>query len=181
MNIKKILLFTTIIGLSLGLSSCGSFSSRLIKNDEKTADARFKNIIEAIEKKDKEGLKKMFSPSALNEAKDIDDGIEYIMKFYKGKMKSRDDGTVITSDSKNEGAKKSELRCGYTVTTDEDTYIVFFIDQIVNTKSTDDIGLYMLQIIKESDKKKEFDGGGEKTRCAGIYRPQNTTMKEENK
>ncbi|EPR11484.1 hypothetical protein L323_11790 [Ruminiclostridium papyrosolvens C7] len=58
---------------------------------------------------------------------------------------------------------------------------MFFIDQIVDRKSTDNIGLYMLQIIKESDKKKEFDGGGEKTRCAGIYRPQNTTMKEENK
>ncbi|EPR11483.1 hypothetical protein [Ruminiclostridium papyrosolvens] len=54
---KKLILLI-IVGLSLGLSSCGSFSSRLIRNDEKTADTRFKNIIEAIEKKDKEGLKK---------------------------------------------------------------------------------------------------------------------------
>ena len=29
----------------------------------------------------------------------------------------------------------------------------------------------MLQVIKESDREKEFDGGGDKTRCAGIYHP----------
>ncbi len=169
MKLKKLLLLTTIVGLSLGLSSCGSFSSRLTRNDEKTADARFKNIIEAIEKRDKEGLKKMFSPSALKEAKDIDDGIEYIMKFYKGKLKS-EDGTVVTSDFKEDGQTGSELQCYYKVKTDEEAYTVFFIDQIIDSKNSDNLGLYMLQIIKQADEEKEFDWG-DKTRCAGIYRP----------
>ena len=65
----------------------------------------------------------------------------------------------------------------YTVTTEEDTYIVFFIDQLVDTKNTDNVGLYMLQIIKESNEEKEFDWGN-KTRCAGVYRPSVTEKRK---
>lgn len=172
MNSKTFILFIIIITLSLGLLSCGSFKSEILARDDNTiADTRFQNIIEAIENNDKEGLKKMFSPEALKEAKDIDGGIDYIMEFYKGKMKSRDKGTIPSTDLVEDGEKKSELDCEYIVTTDEDTYIVFFIDQKVDTKNPDNVGLYMLQIIKESDEDKEFDWGGDKTKCAGIYRP----------
>ncbi|MBU3075523.1 DUF5104 domain-containing protein [Clostridium estertheticum] len=182
MNIKKLILFITIITLSLGLIACSSVKSKLMKaresalngeisNDNKIGNARIKKIIECLESNDKKGLKKMFFPKALKEAKDIDGGIDYIMEFYKGKMKSSDEGTIVTEDSVEDGEKKSELDCRYIVTTDKDTYIVFFIEKTVDTKNADNVGLYMLQIIKESDREKEFDGGGKKTRCAGIYRP----------
>jgi hypothetical protein len=177
MNIKKLLLFVTIISLSLVLSSCNSFRTGIIsRDDDKIADIRFRKIIKVLEKKDKKELKKMFSPKALKEANNIDDGIEYIMKSYKGKMKSND-GTVTSTDSNDYGKKKGELDCMYLVTTDVDKYIVFFIDKIVDTKNHDNVGLYMLQIIKESDREKEFDWGGAKTKCAGIYRPKATENK----
>ncbi|MDR3597609.1 DUF5104 domain-containing protein [Clostridium sp.] len=93
MNIKRLILFITIIALSLGLLSCSSVRSSMLRerlselnasNDNEIADTRFQNIIEALENKDKEGLKKMLSPNALKEANDIDGGIDYIMEFYKG-------------------------------------------------------------------------------------------------
>jgi hypothetical protein len=134
------------------------------------------SIIEAIEKKDTEGLKKMFSANALKEADDIDGGINYIMNFYKGKIESKE-GAQEGSGSKDYGEKTHELKCFYIITTEEDKYIVFFIENLVDTKNPDNVGLYMLQIIKESDRKKEFDWGGKKTKCAGIYRPQVTENK----
>lgn len=179
MNIKRVIIFITIMALSLSLLSCNSDSSMLrdrtaelnASNDNEIADAHFQNIIGALENKDKERLKKMFSSNALEEAKDIDGGIDYIMGFYKGKMKSSDDGGgPVASDLKDNGEKKSELDCMYIVTTDEDTYIVFFIEQKVDTKNPDNVGLYMLQIIKESDQDKEFDWGTN-IKCAGVYRP----------
>jgi len=178
MNIKRLILFIIISALSLGLLSCSSSKSMIkerlselnTNDDNKIADIRFQKIIEALENKDKEALKKMFSSKALKEAKDIDGGIDYIMEFYKGNMKSKE-GTIPRKDSINNGEKKSELDCMYIVTTDEDTYIVFFIDQILDSKNPDNVGIYMLQIIKKSDREKEFDGGGDKTKCAGIYRP----------
>ncbi len=177
MNIKRLLSFITVVVFSLGLTSCTTFKPKQLRqNDEEIADARFQEIIEAIGKRDKEGLKKMFSVNALNKADNIDDGIEYITQFYKGEIKSKD-GTVVTSDSKDFGTRTKKLECNYTVVTDKDTYIVFFIDQVLDTKNPDNVGLYMLQIIKEADEEEEFDWGGEKTGCAGIYRPKNTESK----
>jgi hypothetical protein len=177
MNIKRLLSFITVVIFSFGLSSCIVFKPKqLTQNDEEIADTRFQEIIEAIGRRDKEGLKKMFSINALKEAESIDDDIEYLMQFYKGSIQSKD-GTVVTSDSKNDGEKTKKLECYYTVVTDKDTYIVFFINQVVDTKNPDNLGLYMLQIIKQSDEEEEFDWGGEKTGCAGIYRPKDTESK----
>lgn len=64
MSIKKFLSFVTIITLSLGFTSCSSFRTEvLLKDYDKISDTRFQNIIELLDKKDKEGLKKMFSPN----------------------------------------------------------------------------------------------------------------------
>ena len=93
------------------------------------------------------------------------------MNFYKGKMQSRSEVTLSRSDFSEDGKQASELRCMYTVETNEDRYIIFFIDRIKDTKDSNNIGVSMLQVIKESDKKNEFDAGGKKTRCAGIYMP----------
>lgn len=175
MNIKKkfLLILTTSI-LVLGLTSCNfsSFRSDFFSRDDyKIADTRLNQIIKALEKKDKNGLKKLFSPNALKKAKDIDAGIDYLMSFYKGKLLKKDDGTHEGSDSNDYGVRTSELKCMYEVTTDADKYLVFFIDQIEDTGRPDKVGLYMLQIIKQSDREKYFDWGGKSSRCAGIWRP----------
>ncbi|WP_310939130.1 DUF5104 domain-containing protein [Clostridium sp. SHJSY1] len=129
---------------------------------------RLQKIIEYLESQNKERLRNLFSPNALKEAKDIDGDIDYIMNFYKGKFISKE-GSLESSDSKNEGVIKSELKGFYRVTTDKDKYIVFFIDQLSDTENQDNVGLYMLQIIKLEDREKYFDFG-EKTKCPGIYR-----------
>jgi len=170
MTAKKLLLLIAIITICLGLSSCSILKpGRFSRDDGKIAETRFQKIIEAIDKKDKKGLKNMFSPQALKEAKDIDGDIEYIMEFYKGNLESKDRAYQV-DDSNNYGVDTSELKCFYTVTTDVEKYIVFFIDRIADDKNPDNVGLYMLQIIKLADREKEFDWGS-KTRCAGIYRP----------
>ncbi|WP_160680618.1 DUF5104 domain-containing protein [Clostridium sp. C8-1-8] len=172
MKVFKLSLVASII-ISLVLSSCSisknPVATRFSRDDDKIAETRFQNIIESIDRKDKKELKKMFSPQSLKEAKDIDGGIDYLMEFYKGKLESKELALKV-NDSSNHGVDTSELKCFYTVTTDVDKYIVFFIDRIVDDKNPDNVGLYMLQIIKLSDRDKEFDWGS-KTRCAGIYRP----------
>lgn len=170
MNIKTFIVFIIIITISVSLLSCGTLKSAIhVRSDDTIADTRFQNIVDSLENKDKEGLKKMFSPKALKEAKDIDEGIDYIMEFYKGNVKSKE-RALSRSDSNSDGERTSELKVFYTVTTDKDTYIVFFIEEKVDTKNPDNVGLYMLQIIKESDQNKEFDWGTN-IKCAGVYNP----------
>ena len=77
MNFKKLLSIIIIIALSFSLISCkparSMMSDRVAElnnsSDEKIANARFEGVIKALESKDKEGLKKRFSPNALKEAK----------------------------------------------------------------------------------------------------------------
>ena len=178
MNGKRLLLFLIIGVISFSLSACGSSKSSATSgmpklstsNDDTIATTCFEKIIESLENKNKGELKEMFSPNALKEANDIDGNTEYIMNFYKGKIKSKISG-LQASDLNEHGSIKRELRCMYIVTTDVDKYIVFFIYEKEDTNNPDNVGLYMLQIIKESDKSKEFDWGGAKTKCVGIYRP----------
>lgn len=175
MNIKKLIIFITIIIFSLGLLSFNSSRSMINdrvselngSNDDETADKCFQKIIEALDNKDKEGLKKIFSPNALKEAKDIDTGIDYIMDFYKGKMKSNR-RTVVTSESKNYGEKKKELECSYKVATDVGNYSIHFVEKVIDTKNTDNVGVYTLDIMKEEEGD-EFFHWGNKEQGAGIY------------
>lgn len=112
----------------------------------------------------------MFSPNALKEAKDIDGDIDYIMEFYKGKIISKNNGGgPMVSESIDHGEKKSELECSYKVTTDVGNYSIYFMDKIVDTKNPDNVGIYTLDIIKESDGDKLFYWGS-KTKHAGICR-----------
>jgi len=177
MHIKKMLLFATIIVFALGLTSCTSYRGTLLDkdNDDEIAEIRLQKIIEAIENKDKDALKSMFSINAVQEANDIDGGIDYIMDFYKGKFISKE-GSIQRSDSNDHGKKTSELRNFSRVTTDNDKYIIFFVDKIEDTENPDNIGLYMIQIIKLTDREKYFDWGQGKSRCAGIFIPSDTNV-----
>lgn len=175
MNIKRLIIFITIMAFSLGLISCNSartmVNDRLAElngsNDDETADKCFQRIIETLESKDKEGLKKIFSPNALKEAKDIDAGIDYIMNSYKGKIKSNR-RTVVTSESKDYGEKKKELKCSYKVTTDVGNYSIHFVEKVIDTKNPDNVGVYTLDIMKEEDGD-EFFHWGNKNQGAGVY------------
>ncbi|NFT92444.1 DUF5104 domain-containing protein [Clostridium botulinum] len=176
---KKIIFIVAIIVFSMSLICCTSFKENMIKervsqlnlkDDRAVADECFERIMECIKNTDKEGLKEMFASNALKEAENIDVGIDYVMDFYKGKIQSKD-AALQVSDHNDHGEKTSEIKAFYTVETNEGTYIVFFIDNTVDIKNANNVGLYMLQIIKECDEDNEFDWGGKKTRCAGIYMP----------
>ena len=159
----------------MSLLSCSSaktmINNRLSEldgsNDDEIADAQFQNLIKVLENKDKDGLKKMFSPNALKEAQDIDGSINEMMNFYKGKMKSNK-RTVATSESKDYGEKKKELNCSYKVTTDNGNYSIHFVEKLIDTKNPNNVGIYTLDIMKEQDGDKFFHWGN-KNQGVGVY------------
>lgn len=172
MRIMKLLTILTIIVFMLSLSACSnSFRTELFtRDDHKIVNTRFQQIINALDNKESEKLKNLFSSNALKEAGDIDKEIEYLMKFYKGKMISKD-GAITGSDSNNYGKKTSELVCNYEIETDMDNYVIYYIDVLVDTEHPNNVGLYMLEIKKlENKNDKKLEWGGE-VRQPGIYIP----------
>ena len=142
------------------------------KNYYKPAEECFEKIIEALENKDSEGLKAMFSATALKEAEDIDTGIEYIMDLYKGEFKSISRNSPGAQSSRSYGTITYEMVTGsYTFETSEDTYRLTFGNLTVDADSNN-VGLMGLVIVREEEYKKYFD---EYTKVRyGVYYPGKT-------
>ena len=177
MNIKKIVLIITTIIFSISLIACGSakdkmINSRLSELNESTKikDKRSREVFEALKNKDKEGLKKLFSVSALKEAENIDGSIDYVMNLFDGEITSVKGGEGYSSETSSDGVHVSEETYDYTITTDKGDYFLFLLYIGSDSFNKENEGLYMLQLIKEEDSEKECDYG-RVIRCPGIYVP----------
>lgn len=59
-------------------------------NSSDAAEARIKQVIEALQNHDKDALRAMFSKKALLEAEDLDGRMDYLFNFLQGKVISLD-------------------------------------------------------------------------------------------
>ena len=173
-KMKRLLLFVTSVVLAFGLTSCSGIGREfdLFRNDEAIADEYCEEIIDALENQDTDKLKSMFSTSALAEAENIDEGLAYVMDFFQGET-TLIDGGCSTSESVDHGEKTIRLEGRYWVTTDKDEYFIFFVYDDVDTENPDNVGLYMLQIVKASEAEEQVDWVG-KPYIAGIWQPDET-------
>jgi len=163
-----------IIIVSILLNSCFGSNiggrSGILTSDRDIADMRLEYVLKAIEDKDRLAIKAAFSKQALVESESIDSKIDYVFNFFQGDVVSIEKGGLVTREANDYGHKVVTLLSKYTIKTTCDEYLFFLLDYIEVTDNPDNIGLYMLQIIKLVNRDTEFDWGS-KTRCAGVYRP----------
>lgn len=168
--ILRIILILNIITLMIAVGV--EISVLTHKDNGQIADEHLTQVIEAIENHDKEALRAMFSKQAFNEAEDLDGRIDYLFDFVKGDIESWESIVSGALDgSYNHGHIVEKVRSWYTVTTDKEKYLFFLLEYQEDTDHPENVGLYMLQVIKAEDRHTQFDGGQD-TLCAGIYRPE---------
>ena len=167
---RQIVFIALLISL-LFLYSCGGEEGTVYIDDGKRTDLRLENVIEAINNHDKGAIQATFSKQALNEAEDLDGRMDYLFDFVQGSIKSWEPIVSGALDGYSEqGHKLKKIRSWYNVKTDKKEYLFFFYEFTEDTDNPDNIGLYMLQVIKAKDKATQFDGG-QHILCAGIYHP----------
>lgn len=165
------------------LSSCsigGSRTEMLNKDDDaKNAETMLAQVIEAIKNQDKDALKAMFSKQAADDVEDFDGGIAHLFGFIQGNINTWEklDGPTVF-ESNDHGHKKKEVSSYYYVKTDKQKYFFLLRDYPVDTDHPDNVGLYMILVVKAEDEEKIYDGdqkilydGNEKISHAGIYIP----------
>lgn len=153
------------------LTSCSFGGGRiLVSSEDKKADARIEQILSAIKEKDKKAMKALFSKQAIDETKDFDDGIDYLLGFLQGDVKSWKRDKWSSDESIESGKKSLMLRSWYTVSTDKNKYLFFVVDFTENTINPNNAGLYTLRVIKAEDKETQF-GYWQDMKIAGIYKP----------
>jgi len=180
---RKIFISSILILSMLLLGSCSLGGSRtdMLNNssDEEKAKARLEAVIEALENQDKEGLKAMFSEQALSDADDFEGNLDNIFVFYQGKVISWEKSSGPTVfESNDHGHVTTQVSSYYYVTTDKQKYFFLLREYPVDTDHPENVGLYLLLVVKAEDEEKIYDGEQKimfdgKTRIlrAGIYIP----------
>ncbi|MGN6710785.1 DUF5104 domain-containing protein [Anaerocolumna jejuensis] len=180
---RKLIISSILILGMLFLCSCSLGNSRtemLNKDsDETKAQARFEEVIEAIKNNDKDAWKTIFSKQAAYDADDFNGGADQLAGFIQGEINSWEklDGPTVF-ESNDYGHVKKEVSSYYYVNTDKQKYFFLLRDYPVDTDHPDNVGLYMLLVVKAEDEKNIYDGdqkilydGKEKISHAGIYIP----------
>ena len=73
------------------------------------SDALFTTILDAIEKKDADAIKALFSERALKEAEDIDASIEYLFNLFDGEVASWERGALSSDGSFRYGKLSNQI------------------------------------------------------------------------
>jgi hypothetical protein len=180
---KKFIVSSILIISILLLSSCSVGGSRteMLNNssDEKKADTRLEQVIEAIKNNDKAALKAMFSKQALSQEVDFGGSMNDLFNFFQGKVDSwkKADGPTVF-ESNNHGHSTKEVKSYYYVTANKQKYFFLLRDYPNDTDNPDNVGLYMLLVVKAEDEEKIYDenqkilyDGKKKLSHAGIYIP----------
>ena len=141
------------------LTSCEEWEGRIVifNDDRNKADARMEQLLKVITNKDEDKLKGMFSKQAINDALDFDDGMESLFDLIQGDIVSWKRERFSSSGLREEGKKYTKTLTWYTVVTDENDYLIFASDYIVNTVDPDNLGFYTLRAKKKVDQETSFD------------------------
>lgn len=180
---RKLIISSILILGMLFLSSCSLGNSRTEMlnrdSDDTKANARLEQVIEAIKNKDKESLKSLFSQKALSEVDDFDGSTNDLLDFFQGEVESwkKSSGPTVF-ESNDHGHVKKEVSSYYYVNTDKQKYFFLLQDYPVDTDHPDNVGLYLLLVVKSEDREKIYDGdkkilydGNKDIPRVGIYLP----------
>ncbi len=164
-----------ILLLSLSLfifTSCSTGGDRTEMLNESKNEQDIKSIeqiLSFIEKKESEGLKAIFSKTAIREDVNLDYEIEYLFNFFKGEVVSYEESGVGESETNENGIKTKKVRSFYEVETNVEKYLVFLFEVAVDTNNPENLGVYSLRIIRAEDEDTHFKSWQEMV-ISGIYK-----------
>lgn len=136
----------------VALSSCalvpvGPSDSLYVDSYDKAAD-RMEQIVAAVNDHDADALKAMFSTRALEQATDIDEGLDYVLSLFpNGGLTSMWGNPTAAERTYVSGKLTEVLLSEYKMTAHGHEYSLFFADFTVNDViDPDNVGLYALGV-----------------------------------
>ena len=148
----------------LELSKRGS----LFRNDRLDANHTFEKVLNAIQNKDVDALKSLFSNESLKQIDDFDATAHDLFEYFQGDFISYDDwGGAVAGDMVREGGKEwYTIQPTYDVKTSKQEYRFAFKEFTVNEFEPDKVGVWSIYVIKkenDTDPKCAYRGDGKWT------------------
>jgi hypothetical protein len=116
-------------------------------NSELQTNEMTQRIVTALDKKDKQILRDALSPKALREADDLDEGIEYIFSIYEGSSTNIEFLANEGRDHYDSSGHKGNIQAGAIITTDENTYKLYYELWTVDDSDPSAKGIYRLTLV----------------------------------
>ena len=171
-NCKKVVITAIACIMFSGLLGCSHINNdkpleKEIRSDKEYATYYYNQVTNALETKDIEKLKTLFSPYALDKASDIDEQITNLIEFYPGHTDDYE-VSIMTSESSSYSGKKYAINIQYLFSIDEVNYRMMITAYTKNVVEADKVGMHMIQIFKADNVPNGFKWKDEND-IPGIY------------
>ena len=158
---KKVLVIVVLeITIMLSLTSCVKWIDDYLYTIDPLVGMEeiFDELLEKLEKQDKKGITEMFSKTALKEAENYEENLDYLFEFFQGEVIAWEKGGSSEEYGRNTGSIEyyDIGKSWYKIETDVETYIVIFIVYFADSRDSDNLGMYAIRILKEEDEEKKF-------------------------
>lgn len=174
---KIILILICIIQITFLTTGCSFDLDKFLSEIDGTATPQkeetptYRIIISAIENKDFEMFKSVYSDYALEKAVSLEEGFEYICNLYSGKFQEITHSNCGGGTEYLYGIRGSMYNPSYGIRTDEKYYILRFSEwNFPDYKYVS--GVHGLHLV-ESTKEETIHVGGKEFRFPGIEYPEN--------
>lgn len=147
-----LLLVCSLMGCTLPDRGDGLAGSN--RTEKEMGDQLMQNILDALEAKDADAIRNLFSDYALEHAENIDERIEELIRFYPGCDEYA--GNVPIHRTAERGEIIYVLMPEYKVTVGDEVYQMCLTTQIENDIEPDKVGLYSIQVMTEEAKPEGF-------------------------
>ena len=140
--------------VSIIFSSCKSGTSRFGKfyNDNELVNSKLEELLTAIQNKDREKIKSLFAKNILSKVEDFETSMKKLFDYYEGDYVSYDDcGGPLTDEAIVNGDKVKIIKPSYEIETSKRSYRMTFELRTDDTKDSNNIGLWSIDIIKTED------------------------------
>ena len=165
--IKSVVAFVTMIATVFS-GSCLGGEPTIFNDDSIKAKDRLEQLIEAVENRDKDALRAMFSEQALEEAEELDGRMYWLFDFVSGDITSWEQEGGSNNASNNRGHKWKESRYWFFVNTDTEKYVFYTVEYPEDTEHPENVGLYMLRVRVYKVEERDQSIGRDEWQ-AGIY------------
>lgn len=161
---KYVLFLCVALGL-LFFSSC-SFPKVTMYNPDNNFvenEKTIEKIVNYINIKDSDGIRLLFSETALDEANGMDEGISYLFSIV-GEIKKYERIGGSVDKSNDYGVKEEKHRYRYYLYTENETYLISVFEVTKDDINSKNIGIYSIKLYNLNDETPSFTE-------AGIYFP----------
>ncbi len=124
------------------------------QDEQELAHNKTEQLLKAIENKDKDSIKQMFSKAVISEGEIFDEEIDMLFEYFRGEVKNVIDASCVGSGESGEEGSIKIADFQSVVTTTEDKYVLTTRYYISDTVTRDRIGIYSFNILNLEEYRK---------------------------